>query len=57
MEREIKELQEALNVLAQVCDQHVDTPANHRKIAESLKLVTDTLSKLLKDKLAVQEQK
>jgi Ni,Fe-hydrogenase III large subunit len=55
--REIKDLQDALTVVAKVCDKHKATPAKHKEIAESLKLITDTLSKLLREKMTSQEQK
>ena len=47
----VEKLQEALLVIASVCDEHTARPKEHRKIEQSLKLITDTLSKLLSERV------
>lgn len=55
-EQNVSKVQEALTVVAQVCDVHVATAADHRVIAASLKIITDSLSTLIKENYALQQQ-
>lgn len=55
---DVKKLQEALTTIAAVCDEHVAKPREHKHINECLKLIADTLSKLLNERAeASKEQK
>lgn len=45
----VQKLQKALLDIAAVCDEHIAKPREHRNIEQSLKLIADTLSKLLSE--------
>lgn len=46
-QQRIDAMNEALQVLAAVCDQHVATPKEHRKIAEHLQRIAQDLAELV----------
>lgn len=52
----LTKVQEALTIVAQVCDVHVATAADHRIIANSLKIITDTMTSLIKENNSLQQK-
>ncbi len=52
----VKHLQEALTIIAQVCDAHVATAADHRIIANSLKTITDSMAVLIKENINLSQR-
>lgn len=52
----LAKVQEALTIIAQVCDVHVATAADHRVIANSLKTITDTMTGLIKENNNLQQK-
>jgi len=51
-----KKLQEALTKIASVCEEHVAKPREHQQINMALKLIADTLSKLINERAAAAKE-